>query len=1685
MSNFDGLKNNFKYYNESITDTTEINVSLNKGNSELNGVKLNNTNVYKIHKLYSSPYHFPFSIELMHSTAFDENEIKHNYKLNNYLEIVEANAEKIIVKLWDEGEYEFLYNEEKIIYYSSELNAYLEDFFTYYVLKLDGDIKLYYEYGSNYPYKIERSTVDILLYELETYNSSKRIKKITNAALESATFTYTGENLTNIFIEKQGLTEGTSARKSIDLEYSTFEERTILTKIETKIIDELDNEDIVKTVLIGETKETDKRTFFVNNTTIGEGVEIIIAYSSNTIDATKIFVYKYYQGNCYQTWIYKKENHTKIENCNLLPAGSTGADERIYTNIYFKNNQNVDFEVSHDGVITYYLYNENNQLITFLKSKLILPEKTNLLESLTYSSDAGNSIDSIEIEDKYKFTPYNENESLLVTSPYVYDNVITTKIPLNLNNQKLEVNDIYSIRFLANKIITTLSDISASIYLTYVDLDNNEFSTQEYLVNLPNRTKTDEETLNEEVEYKYNIFEFKIPKSYKQVNLVINMISTDYKNGIILHYLSAEKRNIVKNYEYYSDVNKVKEVSNELSKITYKYDETGKLNRVINDKKSNLNINYNEGKISSVSSNYGFNVMTNYNLLELPTQEVCSNRTKNMKSRKLYSYYKETEFLHKETDEVGRITTYEPTDQYKLDYTIQPNNRIDNVDYDELERVNELIFDDDVSKLNNENTNNVLFTYDIYDRIETITKSDGTKYKFVYLYDKLNKVVQLLDNEEKVIVEYNYVIDDNLFMTDLIKSKKYGTSDNMYTFTYDKYGKPIEVKYGDSTLGTYTYDKYNYLMFKNDSLSSRKTYFEYLDSEKLKRMCVTDLDSMTDISDIYYTYNTEGKLISKDKYLIDSDDVIRECTRDCYNSIERSTLSSPEILHEELKKIEDLYVCSFIDNNNLINKDDDEIIPTTQGSIVNSTIPYYPCISVLSYNRQITSMNTSNLFMGCTCTNISTGIVMDLRNSTSNFRIETRITSDYYTEVNVYTTVYENCILTLKSLSTLREGINNIGLRVLKDGFTYKIVLLLNSETIEDYVDESYLNYTNTTLIYSYGGTKAANLLKYNNYSGKLYNIFLSTNGEAVSTEFDNIVNLCYDYIENNKNIIDNPNIGNLPYYSNITHIKQDYYDRVLSSEVSTFAFPLINDYYPLMPNYQSFEIDIEDKCLNNNTIDREFDFDNDKNTYVSKILERMTFNPFFTTKGLVQFDLNIGRLDGESKIFRFKNDDVSLELIVSPNDNTSYYLYLSDSTYEIKLNYNEWNNIEVKYIYGSYYSVTLTVGDFTDTKIYNSSITPTKMLIEFTKEKAFGHISQLLTHKDYFGNSFNVNKTITNTKKYDELSRLKSINIKNDINNVINKTFNYKSNGSYNTYTISNEIIKTNLAEEKYVYTYDSLGNLLTIKKNDVVINSYTYDKLGQLLSETTNDVTTTYTYDKAGNVLTNGNKVYSYDEYKRLESITDGTSTKIFEYDDKYYLNPVKIKTSENDDNPILLDYQGKRLIKYSKGTDEIEFTYDLNGNRTRKKIGNKTYNYIYEGNLLIKEDHNGVEIKYLYDDQNLLYGFIVDTDTYYYYKRDIFQNILGIIDEEGNEIVTYKYDAWGNIISETYTNETVKNLNSFKYKGYYYDVETQLYWVSSRYYSPELCRWISPDSIEYLDPQSINGLNLYAYCGNDPVM
>ena len=85
----------------------------------------------------------------------------------------------------------------------------------------------------------------------------------------------------------------------------------------------------------------------------------------------------------------------------------------------------------------------------------------------------------------------------------------------------------------------------------------------------------------------------------------------------------------------------------------------------------------------------------------------------------------------------------------------------------------------------------------------------------------------------------------------------------------------------------------------------------------------------------------------------------------------------------------------------------------------------------------------------------------------------------------------------------------------------------------------------------------------------------------------------------------------------------------------------------------------------------------------------------------------------------------------------------------------------------------------------------------------------------------------------------------------------------------------------------------------------------------------------------------------------------------------------------------------------------------------------------------------------------------------------------------MVKYEYDAWGNATTNIIEPTIVSNHNPFVYKGYYKDEETNFYYLNSRYYNPELCRFISPDDVDYLDPGTINGLNLYCYCYNNPIM
>ncbi len=140
------------------------------------------------------------------------------------------------------------------------------------------------------------------------------------------------------------------------------------------------------------------------------------------------------------------------------------------------------------------------------------------------------------------------------------------------------------------------------------------------------------------------------------------------------------------------------------------------------------------------------------------------------------------------------------------------------------------------------------------------------------------------------------------------------------------------------------------------------------------------------------------------------------------------------------------------------------------------------------------------------------------------------------------------------------------------------------------------------------------------------------------------------------------------------------------------------------------------------------------------------------------------------------------------------------------------------------------------------------------------------------------------------------------------------------------------------------------------------------------------------------------------------------------------------------------------------------------------------------MLKEVNGTHTILYFYDGLSIC-SIQVDRQSYFL-RRNLFQDVTHIYDLSGNLVASYLYDAWGNhqvfdASGALNTNaDFIGNINPIRYRGYYFDVETNLFYCNSRYYSSELCRFLIPDSIEYLEPESINGLNLYAYCGNDPI-
>ncbi len=169
-------------------------------------------------------------------------------------------------------------------------------------------------------------------------------------------------------------------------------------------------------------------------------------------------------------------------------------------------------------------------------------------------------------------------------------------------------------------------------------------------------------------------------------------------------------------------------------------------------------------------------------------------------------------------------------------------------------------------------------------------------------------------------------------------------------------------------------------------------------------------------------------------------------------------------------------------------------------------------------------------------------------------------------------------------------------------------------------------------------------------------------------------------------------------------------------------------------------------------------------------------------------------------------------------------------------------------------------------------------------------------------------------------------------------------------------------------------------------------------------------------------------------------------------------------------------------SKSGTTVSFSYDADGLRTKKEHNGTVTYYYYIGSQLTDVTQGNTTLHIDYD--SIGPASVKYNGTYYWYLRNAQGDITGIVNSSGTRVVTYSYDAWGNILSTGGSMAgTLGALNPLRYRGYVYDSETGLYYLQSRYYDPEICRFINADGYASTG-QGLLGGNAFAYCNNNSV-
>lgn len=344
--------------------------------------------------------------------------------------------------------------------------------------------------------------------------------------------------------------------------------------------------------------------------------------------------------------------------------------------------------------------------------------------------------------------------------------------------------------------------------------------------------------------------------------------------------------------------------------------------------------------------------------------------------------------------------------------------------------------------------------------------------------------------------------------------------------------------------------------------------------------------------------------------------------------------------------------------------------------------------------------------------------------------------------------------------------------------------------------------------------------------------------------------------------------------------------------------------------------------------------------------------------------------------------------------------------------------------------------------------------------------------------------------------------------------TYEYATRGNYDDSTLnspySSSLIRKYTSKVNdytgltYTYTYDESGNITKIKRSDGKEFRYVYDSLDQLIREDNSELNKTYiySYDSTGNIISK--TVYPLTAVgATLPAYTDKIN---YEYNDSNWGD----KLTSYDGNSITYDAignplsyfngsrwtftwkNGRRLATASTYGYTLSFEYNDEGIRTSKTVNGVEHAYQLNGSQIVAEVWGGKQLLYFYDADGSPIGMqyrdlMDDAGVYesYWFEKNLQGDIVKVYSANGTLLVSYSYDAWGSASVQYHNGGGSTNAvyNPFRYRGYYYDAETGLYYLQSRYYNPEIGRFINADSLVSTG-QGILGYSMFAYCGNNPV-